>query len=66
METNYTVNLGELFKILPDLKKYLWQTIVSTKPTINKVITFVILDIGMTTIIQSHGCYISVDKEEYN
>jgi hypothetical protein len=31
LETSYNLNLGQLFKIAPKLKKYLWQKLKSEK-----------------------------------
>jgi hypothetical protein len=31
LETNYTLNLGQLLKIAPKLKKYLWQKLKPEK-----------------------------------
>ncbi len=31
LETNYTLNLGQLLKIAPELKKYLWQKLKPEK-----------------------------------
>jgi hypothetical protein len=40
METTYTLRLGQLLKITPDLKKYMWQKLKLEKPNItSKVIS---------------------------
>jgi hypothetical protein len=31
LETSYILNLGQLFKIAPELKKYLWQKLKQKK-----------------------------------
>lgn len=65
LETSYTLNDGQLFKIAPDLKKYMSQELksnkpqINTKPIIDKSTMFIVLDIGTTTIIiDNDGCYI--------
>jgi hypothetical protein len=35
LKTNYTLNLGHLIKITPNLKKYLWQKMKIDKPQMN-------------------------------
>jgi hypothetical protein len=32
LETNYTLNLGQLLKIIFELKRYLWQKMKPNKP----------------------------------
>ncbi len=32
LETSYTLNLGKLIKIAPNLKKYLWKKMKTNKP----------------------------------
>jgi hypothetical protein len=60
LETNYTLNLEQLFKITPNLKKNLWQKIKSNKPhtytrsMTNKTTPFVVLDISTTTITMNN------------
>jgi hypothetical protein len=34
LETTYTIRLGQLLKITPDLKKYMWQKLKPKKPNI--------------------------------
>ncbi len=34
METTYTLRLGQLFKITPNLKKYIWHKLKLEKPNI--------------------------------
>jgi hypothetical protein len=34
LETTYTLRLGELLKIAPDFKKYMWQKVKPEKPNI--------------------------------
>jgi len=67
LETNYTLNLGQLIKITIDLKKYLWQKMKTNKPDMNtkavneKAITFVVLDISTTIVaIYNHMAIIQV------
>jgi hypothetical protein len=51
LETNYTLNLGQLIKITLDLKKYLSQKLKANKPHINtrlvneKTTLFIVLNI---------------------
>ncbi len=55
--TNYTLNLGQLLKMVIKLKKYLWQKMKPNKPqSVTKVITkkklpFVVPKITRTTIV---------------
>ncbi len=61
LETSYTLNLGQLTKITPNLKKYLWQKLKANKPYINtrpmneKATSYVVPNINITTIfIDNH------------
>ncbi len=57
LETSYTLNVGYLLKLAPNLKKYMWQELKSNKPQINiKPIIdmstmFIIPNISTTIII---------------
>jgi hypothetical protein len=51
METTYTLMLGQLLKIAPDLKKYMSQKLKPKKPNINiKVIS----KPNVATMIETH------------
>jgi hypothetical protein len=52
METTYTLRLGQLLKIAPDLKKYMWQKLKPKKPNI---IIKVISEPSVTTVIETHS-----------
>jgi hypothetical protein len=61
------MNLGQLIKITPNLKKYLWHKMKNNKPQMNikvmneKTITFVVLDISITIVaIDNHTVIIQV------
>jgi hypothetical protein len=66
LKTNNTLNLGQLIKITPNLKKYLWQKLKIDKPymktkAINeKTTTSIILDISATMAIKNHMVVIQV------
>ncbi len=39
LESNYTVNLGQLLKMVPKLKRYMWQKMKPNKPySVTKII----------------------------
>jgi hypothetical protein len=70
LETNCTLNLGQLLKISISLKKYLWQKLKTNKPQINikpmndKTTSFVIPNTSTTTIvINNHMAIIQVQEE---
>jgi hypothetical protein len=54
LETSYILNLGQLLKITPKLKKYLWQRLKQhkihnvSKTTTNKQIGFSVPKVGMS------------------
>jgi hypothetical protein len=60
LETNYALNLEQLFKITLNLKKNLLQKIKSNKPHTytrsmrNKTIPSIVLDISTTTITMNN------------
>jgi hypothetical protein len=61
LETNYTLNLGQLLKMTPKLKKYLWQIMKLDKPwnvtkvVIEKILSSVVLKVATTIIaIDNH------------
>jgi hypothetical protein len=67
LETSYTLNLGQLIKITPNLKKYLWHKMKTNKPHMNievmneKVTTFVVLSISIIVVaINNHVAIIQV------
>ncbi len=67
LETSYTLIIGQLIKIVPNLKKYMWQKLNVNKPQINsrsineKATTYVVPNIGTTTIvIENHMVVIQV------
>ncbi len=51
METTCTMRLGQLLKIAPDLKKYMWQKLKPKKPNIT---TKVILKPNVATMVETH------------
>jgi hypothetical protein len=65
LEISYTLNLGQLFKIALELKRYLWQKVKPEKirnvniATINKQVCFSILKVG-TTIVVINNCMIVI------
>jgi len=52
LETTYTLSLGQLLKIAPNLKKYMWQKLKQKKPNI---ITKVILKRSVATVVDTHS-----------
>jgi hypothetical protein len=67
LETSYTLNLGQLFKIAPNFKKYVWPRLKldkpwePTKPTTDKTPTFVVLNISTRLVaIDNHMIVIQV------
>jgi hypothetical protein len=60
LETDSTLNLEQLFKITPKLKKNLWLKLKSNKPHIytrsmtNKTTPSLVLDINTTTITMNN------------
>ncbi len=59
-ETSYTLNLGQLLKIAPELKIYIWQKLKLeknqnvNKTTIDKQVGSLILEVGTITIIMNN------------
>ncbi len=57
LETSYTLNLGQLFKIALELKRYLWQKLKPEKiqnvsiTTTDKQVCFSILEVGTTIVV---------------
>jgi hypothetical protein len=61
VETNYTLNLEQLIKIAPNLKKYLWQKMMNTKAVNEKITTSIVLNISTTTMaIDDHMVVVQV------
>ncbi len=67
LETSYTLNLGQLVKIAPNFKKYVWPRLKPdkpwepTKPTTDKTPTFVVLNISTRLVaIDNHMIVIQV------
>jgi hypothetical protein len=67
LETSYTLNLGNLLKIVPRLKRYLWhklkldKTQNPSKTTTDKQISFSISEVGTFAItIDNHMAVIQV------
>jgi hypothetical protein len=67
LETSFTLNLGQLLKIVHELKKYLRRKMKSNKPYIvykivtKKTITFVVSEVAIVTItIDNHMVVIHV------
>jgi len=60
LETNCTLNLEQLFKISPKLKRNLWRKLKSNKPhaytrfMTNKTTPYVVLNINTTTITMNN------------
>jgi hypothetical protein len=52
LETTYTLGLGQLLKIAPYLKKYMWQKLKPKKPNI---ITKVILEPSVAIVVETHS-----------
>jgi hypothetical protein len=50
LETTYTLRLGQLLKITPDLKKYMWQKL---KPEIPNIATKVISEPSVATMLET-------------
>ncbi len=51
LETTYILKLGQLLKITPDLKKYMWQKLKLEKPNIA---TKVILEPSVAIMVETH------------
>ncbi len=51
LETTYTLRLGQLLKITPNLKKYMWQKLKPKKPNIA---IKGILEPSVTIVIDTH------------
>jgi hypothetical protein len=70
LKTSYILNLGQLFKIILDLKQYLWQKLKPeriknlSKAMISKQVGPLVLKVG--TIVVAIDSYPSIDWEEYN
>jgi hypothetical protein len=65
--SNYTLNLGQLLKITPKLKGYLWQKLKSNKTqnlsrtTTDKQVGFSLLEVGTIVVsIDNHMAIIQV------
>jgi hypothetical protein len=52
METTYTLRLGQLLKIAPNLKKYMWQKLKRKK---HDIATKVILESNVAIVIETHS-----------
>ncbi len=52
LETIYTLGLGQLLKITPNLKKYMWQKLKPKKPNIT---TKRISELSVTTVVETHS-----------
>ncbi len=71
LETSYTLNLGQLLKIAPKLKRYLWQKLKPKKiqnlgkATINKQISFSRLEVRIVIVaINNHMAAIQVQIKQ--
>jgi hypothetical protein len=51
LDTTYTLRLGQLLKITPNLEKYMWLKLKLKKPNI---ITKMILEPSVATMIETH------------
>jgi hypothetical protein len=51
LKTIYTLKLGQLLKITPDVKKYIWQKLKLEKPNIT---TKAILKPNVAIVIETH------------
>jgi hypothetical protein len=67
LETSYTLNLGQLLKIVPELKRYLWQKLKPkktqnvNKSTIEKQVNSSVQEVGTIIItIDNHMAVIQV------
>ncbi len=67
LETNYTLNLGSLFKITFEIKIYLWQNLIPKKTqnvnkvTIDKQVGSLVPEVGTTVVtIDNHMAIIQV------
>ncbi len=67
LETSYVLNLGQLLKIAPKLKRYLWQKLKLEKiqnlsrTTIDKQVGFLVPKVGTTIVtIDNHMAIIQV------
>ncbi len=67
LETSSTLNLGQLLKIVLELKRHLWQksklekTQIVNKKTTNKQVGFLVPEVGTTiVVIDSHMAFIQV------
>jgi len=67
LETSYTLNLGQLLKIAPKLKRYLWQKLKLEKTqnlsraTTDKQVGSLVLEVGTTVVaIDNHMAIIQV------
>jgi hypothetical protein len=63
METTYTLRLGQLLKITPDLKKYMWQKLKLEKPNISSK---VISKPSVATVVESRSEISNVAIESNN
>ncbi len=52
METTYTLKLGQLLKIKPNLKNYMWQKLKPKKPNIA---TQVIPESNVAIVVETHS-----------
>jgi hypothetical protein len=67
LETSYTLNLGQLLKIVFELKRYIWQKLKLEKTqnlsnvTKEKQIGFLVLEVGrVVVVIDNHMAVIQV------
>ncbi len=71
LKTNYTLNFGQLLKIVPKFKIHLWHKLKPkkihdlSKTTIDKQLSFSIPQVGKIVVIID-GNYPSIDCEESN
>jgi hypothetical protein len=73
LETSYTLNLGQLFKIALKLKRYLWHKLKPKKTqnlnitTIEKQVSYLVPHVGIAIItIDNHMAIIQVHIEKNN
>jgi hypothetical protein len=63
LKTSYILNLGQLLKIALELKRYLWQKLKLEKnknlsiTTIEKQVSFSILELGTTVVVIDNHTY---------
>ncbi len=74
LKISYTLNLGQLLKIVPKFKRYFWQKLKPkktknvSKASIEKQVNSSVPKVGTTIVItDNHMALIpSIDWEEYN